>query len=452
MIDLLASMKVHFIAIGGSAMHNLAIALHRKGAVVTGSDDEIFEPSRGRLAECGLLPDSEGWDAGRISGDLDAVIVGMHAREDNPELAAARKLDLPIYSYPEFVYEQTRDKKRVVIGGSHGKTTITSMVLHALHRNERDCDYLVGALLDGFDCSVKLSKETDLAVFEGDEYLASPLDRRPKFHLYHPHVALISGIAWDHMNVFPTYENYLGQFEQFMYCIEEGGTLIYSEEDPEVKKLIETKAPEHLKLLPYLTPNYRIEDGKTFIDSAHGTYEVQVFGKHNLQNLEGARLICETIGIGAGEFYTAMESFTGASRRLEKLTESESFVAYRDFAHAPSKLKATTAAVREMYPNKKVVACIELHTFSSLNKAFLPHYAHTMDAADTALVYFNPQVVAHKRLPEITKDDIRAAFQRDGLIVCTDNHEVQSFIDNLDREETALLLMSSGNWGGGLNV
>lgn len=444
-------MKVHFIAIGGSAMHNLALALHHKGIAVTGSDDEIFEPSRGRLKVAGILPQNDGWHPQRITADLDAVILGMHARDDNPELAQAKKLELPIYSYPEFIYEQTRDKKRVVIGGSHGKTTITSMILHVLGQLEMRCDYLVGALLEGFERSVNLEKDTEIAILEGDEYLASPLDRRPKFHLYHAHIGLISGIAWDHMNVFPTYENYLDQFTGFINSMERNGTLVYNREDPEVVKLVEA-APDHLSLIPYEAPSYRIEEGRVYIDTSSGTYEMQIFGRHNLQNLEGARTICEAIGISRSDFYKAMESFTGASRRLEKIHEAGSFTVFRDFAHAPSKLKATTAAVRERYSDRKLVACIELHTFSSLNHNFLPQYAHTIDEADEALVYFNPAVVERKKLPEVTKEHIIRAFQRENLKVCTRREEVQEFVDKVQRTETVLLLMSSGNWGGGLNL
>lgn len=444
-------MKVHFIAIGGSAMHNLALALDHKGIAVSGSDDEIFEPSRSRLDSAGLLPAEEGWHPERITAELDAVILGMHAREENPELIRARKLEIPVYSYPEFVYEQTREKKRVVIGGSHGKTTIASMILHALEYVNKPCDYLVGALLDGFERSVNLQKDTTLAILEGDEYLASPIDRRPKFHLYHAHLGLISGIAWDHMNVFPTYENYLDQFVGFMNSMERDGTLVYNSEDPEVVKLVK-HAPQHLTLQPYKAPTYRIEGDHVFIDTVTGTYEMQVFGKHNLQNMEGARAICESIGIRKEDFYSAMESFIGASRRLEKIHEEGSFSVFRDFAHAPSKLKATTAAVRERYPSRELVACIELHTFSSLNHNFLPHYAHTMDEADKALVYFNPEVVKRKKLPVVTREDIIRAFQRENLIVCTRQEEVQKFIDDVPRENCTLLLMSSGNWGGGLSL
>lgn len=444
-------MKVHFIAIGGSAMHNLALALQHKGIAVTGSDDEIFEPSRSRLLDAGLLPRKDGWHPDRISSDLDAVIVGMHAREDNPELERARQLEVPVYSYPEFVYEQTREKLRVVIGGSHGKTTITSMILHALERLNKPCDYLVGALLEGFERSVNLEKETTLAILEGDEYLASPIDRRPKFHLYHAHIGLISGIAWDHMNVFPTYENYLAQFSGFMSSMERGGKLVYNREDPEVSRLVKN-APDCLDLLPYQAPDYRIQEGGVYVDTAFGTYKMQVFGRHNLQNMEGARTVCEALGISAADFYHTMESFSGASRRLENIHDEGSFTVFRDFAHAPSKLRATTAAVRERYPQRQLIACIELHTFSSLNHAFLPHYAHTIDDADQALVYFDPEVVRRKKLPEVTKEHIIRAFQREDLIVCTRREAVQEFIDNLSRENSALLLMSSGNWGGGLTL
>ncbi|MCH2199196.1 MAG: Mur ligase domain-containing protein [Flavobacteriales bacterium] len=440
-------MNVHFIAIGGSAMHNLALALAHQGDTVTGSDDEIFEPSRSRLADTGILPTEFGWFPEKIHEGLDAIILGMHAREDNPELLKAKELGLNIYSYPEYLYQRTRSKKRAVIGGSHGKTTITSMVLHALNYNKVDHDYMVGALLDGFERSVLLKDETPIAVFEGDEYLSSPIDRRPKFHLYNPHIALISGIAWDHMNVFPTFDNYVEQFRIYVSKIEDGGVLIYNAEDEEVVKVAKT-AREGIRALPYHTPNYRIDDGKTFLKLENEEIPIQVFGKHNLQNMEGARLVCAELGVSTANFYEAMQHFRGASRRLEKMHEEDDYIVYRDFAHAPSKLKATTSAVKEMYPNRHLLACMELHTFSSLNKAFLHHYEGAMNAANTALVYFSPDVVAHKRLPEITIEDVSQAFGRNDLKVFTDAQEMQAFIESQDKANSVRLLMSSGNWGG----
>lgn len=438
-------MKVHFIAIGGSAMHNLAIALSRKGYEVTGSDDEIFEPSKSRLDREGILPQGIGWDPSRIAEDLDAVILGMHAREDNPELAKAEELGLEIFSYPEYIYEQSKDKKRVVIGGSHGKTTITSMILHALNALKVDVDYMVGAQLEGYDCMVKLTADNDVIILEGDEYLSSTLDRRPKFHLYQPHIALISGIAWDHINVFPDYDDYVAQFEIFCDLIREDGVLIYNEEDPSVKQ-IATGKKRPLTLQPYGTPEYTVELEGTVLHHNDKDFQLSIFGQHNLENLVGAMHVCREIGIQENDFLTAMRSFTGAGKRLEKVAENASFVMYKDYAHSPSKLKATTAAVKEQYPDRELIACMELHTFSSLKKAFLPEYKDAMKAADKALVYFSPAVVEHKRLEPITAADVSAGFG--GVHVVTRSEAVLSFIRDTDWKNKVLLMMSSGNFDG----
>jgi UDP-N-acetylmuramate: L-alanyl-gamma-D-glutamyl-meso-diaminopimelate ligase len=438
-------MKVHFIAIGGSAMHNLAIALSRKGYEITGSDDEIFEPSKGRLKREGILPEKIGWDEANISTDLDAVILGMHARADNPELAKAKALGLKIFSYPEYIYEQSKEKKRVVIGGSHGKTTITSMILHALNELNIDVDYMVGAQLEGYDCMVKLTQTNDVIILEGDEYLSSPLDRRPKFHLYRPNVALISGIAWDHINVFPVYEDYVKQFSIFCDLIEKEGVLIYNKEDETVKQVAESEQ-RNLKMVPYSTPTYRVEQKGTLLLDGGKSYKLSIFGKHNLQNLMGAMNVCLELGVTSDQFLKAMRNFTGAGKRLEKVIESDTFVMYKDFAHSPSKLKATTAAVKEQYPDRTVVACMELHTFSSLQKGFLPEYKGAMQAADEALVYFSPAVVAHKRLEPITQKEVIEGFG--GVKVVTQTQEVLAFIKKFDWNNKVLLMMSSGNFDG----
>ncbi|MFT4777962.1 MAG: UDP-N-acetylmuramate: L-alanyl-gamma-D-glutamyl-meso-diaminopimelate ligase [Flavobacteriales bacterium] len=439
-------MNVHFIAIGGSAMHNLALALNDKGYLVTGSDDEIFEPSRQRLKDAGLLPAAIGWFPNKIHTELDAVILGMHAREDNPELLEATKRGIPVYSYPEFLFEQTKEKTRVVIGGSHGKTTITAMILHVLNELNIETDFMVGAILDGLKNSVSLQEGTDIAVFEGDEYLSSPLDRRPKFHLYAPHVAVISGIAWDHMNVFPTFDFYVDQFRIFVQKLEAGGTLIYCEADPEVKKLADEFTS--IKKISYGVPAHKIADGVTTLQTANGDVPLQIFGQHNLMNMEAARYACEQIDVSSQQFYGAIQSFTGASQRLEKLTERKGFVAYRDFAHAPSKLQATTSATKEQFPERTLVACMELHTFSSLNKEFLYQYEGSMDEADKAVVYFDPRVVEHKKLPMITVEDVKSAFNRDDLIVLTSHTEVAEFLSEQSKENAVWLLMSSGDFGG----
>ncbi|MDG1427557.1 MAG: Mur ligase family protein [Crocinitomicaceae bacterium] len=439
-------MRIHFIAIGGSAMHNLAIALSRKGDHVTGSDDEIFEPSRTRLDRQGILPDQIGWNDSSISDELDAVILGMHARANNPELLKAKELGIPIYSYPEYLYEQSKDKQRVVIGGSHGKTTITSMLLHAINHLEIDVDYMVGAQLEGYDCMVKLTDDAKVMILEGDEYLSSPIDRRPKFHLYKPDIAIISGIAWDHINVFPTFENYLDQFDGFCKVITDNGTLIYNTEDAEVKRLGE-KYAANLNAVPYSTPTYKVLEHGTRLSFEGKEYPLSIFGRHNLQNLMGAMKIAKAMGIKPDDYLTAMESFTGAGKRLQKVSETEGFTLYKDFAHSPSKLKATTSAVKEQYPDRIVVACMELHTFSSLKKEFLPQYENAMNAADVALVYFSPEVVAHKKLEPISVDMVSEGFGP-GVKVVTSTAEVRAFLGDQSWPNSVLLMMSSGNFDG----
>jgi UDP-N-acetylmuramate: L-alanyl-gamma-D-glutamyl-meso-diaminopimelate ligase len=439
-------MNIHFIAIGGSAMHNLAIALSRKGANVTGSDDEIFEPSRTRLEKQGILPESIGWFADKINSSIDAVILGMHAREDNPELLKAKELNIPVYSYPEYLYEQSKDKKRIVIGGSHGKTTITSMLLHVMNALQMDVDYMVGAQLEGYDCMVRLSDTAKVMILEGDEYLSSPIDRRPKFHLYHPDVAIISGIAWDHINVFPTFENYVYQFDIFCSLIQKNGTLIYNTEDEEVNKL-GLKYASSINTVPYATPEYDVTDSGTLLKFEGRTYPLQIFGGHNLQNLMGAMYLAKEIGVNPHDFFTAVQSFTGAGKRLQKVVESKSFTMFKDFAHSPSKLKATTKAVKEQYNNRTVVACMELHTFSSLKKEFLPHYKDAMQMADHAIVYYSPEVVHHKKLEPISKELVSEGFGGN-VLVMNETSEVLQFIRDQNWDNSVLLMMSSGNFDG----
>lgn len=439
-------MHIHFIAIGGSAMHNLAIALKRKGEQVTGSDDQIFEPSRSRLEKEGILPPADGWFPDHITQQTGAVILGMHAREDNPELKRALELGIPVFSYPEYIYEQTKNQTRIVIGGSHGKTTITSMILHVCKENNVPINYMVGAQLEGYDCMVKLENGPKFAILEGDEYLSSPIDKRPKFHLYHPDVALLSGIAWDHINVFPTFDNYVEQFDLFCGKIESGGTLIYNSEDEEVRKLGE-KWSSHIRTLPYSTPDYIIQDETCTMTYEGKEYQLEVFGKHNLQNMMGALHVCQCMEIQPEDFLIAMQSFSGAGKRLEKVTETDHFVFFKDFAHSPSKLKATTSAVKEQYPERKLYAYMELHTFSSLNKAFLPLYKNAMEKADSAIVYFNPDVVAHKKLPELSIEEVQKAFGGN-VIVMNKTEDVLSHIRSQSWENTCLLMMSSGNFDG----
>lgn len=440
-------MKIHFIAIGGSAMHNLAIALHKKGYQVTGSDDEIFEPSKSRLAKYGLLPQQDGWHPELITAEIDVLILGMHAHPDNPELKKAQELGLKIYSYPEYLYEQTKDKTRVVIGGSHGKTTITSMVMHVLKSNHIDFDYMVGANLDGFETMVSLKEDTTIAVFEGDEYLSSPIDRRPKFHLYHPHVALLSGIAWDHINVFPTFDNYVEQFRIFADQVEENGSLVYFEGDENLRE-IASNARKDISTISYQEHDSVVENGVTYLKFGDRRIRLKVFGDHNLQNITGAKLVCEKIGISDEQFYRAMTSFKGAARRLEILSENGSCTVFYDFAHSPSKLKATTEAVKKQFDDRQLVAVMELHTFSSLKKEFLPQYKGCMDKADEAFVFFNPKTIEHKRLAPISEEEVSQAFDKGDLQVFTDPKALFEQLQQKSWESKNLLIMTSGNFSG----
>jgi UDP-N-acetylmuramate: L-alanyl-gamma-D-glutamyl-meso-diaminopimelate ligase len=440
-------MNVHFIAIGGAAMHNLALALHNKGYRITGSDDAIFEPSKSRLEAKGLLPEAFGWYPEKINSNLDAIVLGMHAKADNPELLKAQELGLKIYSYPEFLYEQSKDKTRVVIGGSHGKTTITSMILHVMHYHDRDVDYMVGAQLEGFDVMVKLTEDNDFMVLEGDEYLSSPIDMRPKFHLYKPNIALLSGIAWDHINVFPTYENYVEQFSIFVDSIVRGGSINYNEEDEEVKRVVEA-SENQIRKLPYGTPEYTVENGQTLLETPEGPMPIEVFGAHNLNNLAGAKWICQHMGIDEDDFYEAIATFKGASKRLEKIAESPTSIAYKDFAHSPSKVEATTKALKEQFSDRTLVACLELHTYSSLNAEFLKEYKGALDAADVAVVFYSPHAVEIKKLEEVTKGQIAEAFERNDLIIYTNPEDFKDFLFSQSFDNKSLLLMSSGNYGG----
>lgn len=438
--------RVHFIAIGGAAMHNLALALNQKGYSVSGSDDEINEPSRSRLKAAGLLPAEMGWFPSKINAGIDAVILGMHARADNPELLEAQRLGLRIFSYPEFLYEQSRDKRRVVIGGSHGKTTITSMIMYVLKQCGVDFDYMVGAKVEGFDTMVRLSN-APVIILEGDEYLSSPIDRRPKFHLYHADIGLISGISWDHINVFPTFENYVDQFRIFANGIPADGCLVYCGEDKDVLDLVSTLNTP-CRRISYHVPGHVIRNGITFLTSEGREVELSVFGRHNLMNLEGARLVCEELGVSAEQFYTSVSSFKGAARRLELLAKNEQVAVFKDFAHSPSKLRATTEAVRQQFPSRKLIACMELHTFSSLNEKFLDEYKGTMELADIAMVYYNPHTIEHKKLPPVSVERVSSAFSKEGLKVYTDSGLLMRDLMTQDFHQSAVLLMSSGNFDG----
>ncbi len=442
-------MKVHFIAIGGSAMHNLALALHSKGYQISGSDDEIFEPSKSRLSSKGLLPEKFGWTPDKINDTLDYIILGMHARPDNPELLRAQELGLKVYSYPEFIYEQCKTKTRVAIAGSHGKTSITAMILHVLHFHKMDCDFMVGAQLEGFDTMVQLTDHNEFVLLEADEYLSSPIDLRPKFLHYKPNIALISGISWDHYNVFPTYEDYYHQFDLFISSMESGGALIYNKEDNEVVKVTEANCHE-IKKFAYGMPDYIVKDGEVSLPTPEGDVELSIFGRHNMNNLDGARWICNQMGLTDAQFYEAIPTFKGASNRLECVKKSERLNVYRDFAHAPSKVSATVNAVRENFPKAKFIACFELHTFSSLNIEFMDQYKGSLAAADKPMVYFNPDVVAHKKLPSLSVDAVQQKFNEPGLEVFENNQKLLQRIKEelASNEKVILLVMSSGNFDG----
>ena len=441
-------MKVHFIAIGGSAMHNLAIALHLKGYHVTGSDDEIFDPAKSRLQRYGLLPDSFGWHPERITPDLDAIVLGMHARADNPELLRAQELGIKIFSYPEYLYEQSKSKTRVVIGGSHGKTTTTAMILHVLQHCGIEADYMVGAQLEGFEVMVRLSETAKVMVIEGDEYLTSPIDRRPKFHLYHPHVAIVTGIEWDHINVFPTFEIYKDQFAKFVNMIEPQGTLIYCNDDPEVRDVAQKNNRTDITKIPYDVPAHQVSQGITRLSRPEGEVPLLIFGRHNLLNLTAARYACNQLGVTDAQFDEAIRSFHGASKRLELVKAAASSAVYKDFAHAPSKLRATIAAMKEQYPTRRLVACMELHTFSSLTAEFLKQYAGTMDKADVPFVYYSQHALQLKKLPNLDPQQVQAAFANPNVRVFTDSALMVEELRRMDWKDANLLMMSSGNFDG----
>jgi len=440
-------MKVHFISIGGSVMHQLAIALHKKGYQVTGTDDEIFEPAKANLSEHGLLPDQIGWQPDLITPDLDAVILGMHAKQDNPELQKAVSLGLKIYSFPEYIYHESQNKTRVVVGGSHGKTTTTSMIMHVLKQAKQSFDYLVGARVEGFDQSVNITN-APVIVCEGDEYPASAIERKPKFHFLYPHVAILTGIAWDHINVFPTFDFYLEQFTIFINRIEKGGILIYNESDPVLKELVTTNPRTDIRYQPYGIPAHEIENGNTTvtIDGAKGA--LKVFGNHNLMNLNAAYYACKELGIEAGSFIPAIGSFTGAAKRLELLASSDDSTIYRDFAHAPSKVKATIEAVKKQFPERRLLAVLELHTYSSLNEAFMKEYDGALEPADEAVVFYSRHALQIKRLPDLPATAVEAGFNKKGLIVFTESQALADWLSSRNYTNANLLLMSSGNYDG----
>ncbi|HJU45353.1 MAG TPA: Mur ligase family protein [Chitinophagaceae bacterium] len=439
-------MNVHFIAIGGSVMHQLAIALKRKGYKVTGSDDEIVDPAAGNLQKEGILPAGTGWFPEKITKDTDAVILGMHAREDNPELIRARELGLQIYSFPEYIYEESRRKKRVIVGGSHGKTTTTSMIMHVLKQAGMAFDYLVGARLEGFDQSVNIT-DAPVIICEGDEYPASVIEKRPKFHFLAPHIAILTGIAWDHINVFPTFESYLEQFKLFLDKIEPGGVLIYNETDEILNKLVQADEGSFRKI-GYGVPAHTIVHGETIIELEGNQASLQVFGNHNLLNLHAAFLACKELGVTTVGFLKAIAGFTGASKRLELLAKTENCSVYRDFAHAPSKVSATIAAVKQQFPERKLVALLELHTYSSLNTEFMKEYKGAMDFADVPAVFYSKHALELKRMPELGKEAVIKGFGNPELVVINNKEDLLLWLKNHNYRDSNLLLMSSGNFDG----
>ncbi len=442
--------NIHFIAIGGAIMHQLAITLQKQGQNISGSDDEINDPAKSNLAAAGILPAEYGWFPEKITKNIDAIVLGMHAKGDNPELLKAKELGIPIYSFPQYIYQVSENKKRVVVAGSHGKTTITSMIMHILQANGVDFDYMVGAKVAGFDSSVKLS-DAPIIVLEGDEYPASVEEKRPKIFFYHPHISVLSGIAWDHINVFPTYEIYLQQFETYLRdMMEPGAKLYYNGEDEEVKKVV-ASAGQKLDAVPYNMPAFHYENGDAVLDTDSGPVPVSVFGRHNLLNMQAAIAVCEQLGISKSDCYKAIATFAGAAKRLEKITEREGLVVYRDFAHAPSKLKATLDAVREAYPDRELIACFELHTYSSLNEQFLGEYAHSMDSADKAIVHFSHHAISLKGLPELKAETVKEYFMREDLGVTDEKGKLESEVRRLlgeTKKPVCLLLMSSGTFDG----
>ncbi len=439
-------MRVHFIAIGGAVMHQLAIDLHLQGHQVTGSDDEIFDPARSNLERYGLLPDKVGWKPDRISPEIDAVILGMHAHADNPELKKAQQLNLALYSFPEFVYEQTKDATRVSISGSHGKTTTTAMVMHVLADEGIDFDYLVGSKLDNFERSVSLHG-APILIAEGDEYLASSLKPIPKFLFLKPQIAVLTGIAWDHINVFPTYENYFSQFVKFLQSMPEEAQLIYNEEDPEVVRCVE-QAGAQLRCTPYTTPSYKISKGKTYLEHSGKEYPLEVFGRHNLSNMAAACEVCTALGVAQEQFYQSISGFRGTAKRMEKVAENDQGFVFRDFAHAPSKVKASLSAAREQFEEFHLVACLELHTYSSLNVEFMQDYAHSLDMADEALVFYSEHALELKRLPDIAPDEVQKIFATPGLEVFTERKQLEKKLASIDQRPIVYLMMSSGNYDG----
>ena len=443
-------MKIHFIAIGGSVMHSLAIALKDMGYEISGSDDGIYDPARGRLDAAGLLPDYEGWNPEKITKDLDAIILGMHAFEDNPELKRAQSLGVPIYSYPEFIVKHAEHKQRIVIAGSYGKTTVTAMIMHALESWGKKFDYLVGAQVEGFSNPVRLSEDAAVIVLEGDEYLASKLDPRPKFMLYVPHILVINGISWDHINVFPTEETYVDQFSQLLASLQKGTNVIYNAADKRLSQLVETHTQddESMYLQPFKRPGFKVKNGVWELKLGGKSQPMSLMGKHNMTNLLAAWEVCHLLGMETGDFLRVMKDFKGAELRMQKVHEDDNLVVIRDYAHAPDKVQATVSAVSDTYKGYNLIACAELHTFSSLNRDYLPLYQDSLKDADQALVFVNPNQFEKRRMDPLLASEIEQAFSHPKLTYLQSKDSLAKKIQGVKTGKDVILLMSSGNLQG----
>jgi len=438
-------MNIHFIAIGGSIMHSLAIELKNNGHKITGSDDIIYDPAKSNLKSNNLLPANDGWNIKNIHSKLDMIILGMHAKKDNPELLEAQKKNIPTLSFPEYISQYAIDKKRVVIAGSHGKTTITGMIMHVLNDNKIKFDYLVGAKIDLLDKQVNL-KNNDVVIIEGDEYLSSAIDSTPKFMYYHPHLVVVSGVAWDHFNVFPTLSSYQNAFKMLLnQVIKNAGKIFYCDNDDFLTSFLK----QSKSIVPYSLPEYLVEDGKFCIIHNCKKYPINVFGQHNLYNLQAANYICNELGVSDENFYLSIKNFNGASNRLSliKNLQNQSSI-YYDFAHSPSKVLATINAVRELHPTRYLLACLELHTFSSLNIDFLPNYSNVFLECDEIWIYVDKNIQTGKGLIKLTSSFICKTINHHNILVCNNKESIETKLKNIRFSNTNLLLMSSGNFSG----
>ncbi len=440
------SKKVHLIAIGGSIMHNLALALDSQGFMLSGSDDQIFEPARTRLKNRGICPEKEGWFSEKINTDLSFVVLGMHAKPDNPELVKALELGVKVYSFPELVAEMYSNSTRIVVAGSHGKTTTTSMMMHVFKALGKQFDYLVGAQLEGFDVMVALDKK-EYSIIEGDEYLSSCLDPRPKFMHYSPQIAIITGIAWDHYNVFPTFDSYKNAFVQLIQSMKEGSLLLWYEGDSDLAELVGEYA-QHLKTIAYKESEFVIQGNKCYLISEEACYSLEVFGRHNLQNMNSVIKVCEYLNFNSIDVCTSLSTFKGAAKRMQLLQNNGDLIIYQDFAHAPSKVKATINALRETYPYHHLHCFLELHTYSSLNKNFLPQYYSTVNECDEITIYFDPKALEIKRMEALDLQFIKDSFGRQNMNVIDNPAELKVQMDIARKGRGLLVFLGSGNWAG----